>query len=67
MIRITEILTDGAKPSQTPPARPQARGQESRKLRLAAAEGEGKPGQEGQETGRKKAGKGGQQAEDDKR
>jgi large subunit ribosomal protein L21 len=48
VIRITEILTDGAKPSATPPARPQ---REARKPELApeaeagaaAAEGESKP------------------------
>ena len=53
MIRITEILTDGAKPSQTPPARPQ---REAKKPEAAsdAAEGEEKPAKKAKKPAAKK-------------
>jgi large subunit ribosomal protein L21 len=53
MIRITEILTDGAKPSQTPPARPQ---REAKKPESApdAAAGEEKPAKKAKKTAAKK-------------
>jgi large subunit ribosomal protein L21 len=53
MIRITEILTDGAKPAQTPPARPQ---REAKKPESApdAAAGEEKPAKKAKKTAAKK-------------
>ena len=53
MIRITEILTDGAKPSQTPPARPR---REAKKPEVAsdAAEGEEKPAKKAKKPAAKK-------------
>lgn len=42
VIRITEILTDGAKPSKTPPARPKREGKPKAEA-APAAEGETKP------------------------
>ena len=62
LIRITEILTEGAKPSKTPPARPK---REAKKPEAApeARRRRGKAGQKkGQETGRKKAGQGSHKA-----
>ncbi len=56
VIRITEILTDGAKPSQTPPARPQ---REAKKAETApeAAEGEEKPAKKAKKPAAKKPAK----------
>ena len=56
VIRITEILTDGAKPSQTPPARPQ---REAKKPEAApeAAEGEEKPAKKAKKPAAKKPAK----------
>ena len=59
VIRITEILTDGAKPSKTPPARPKREPKPKSASETAEGEAEAKPAKagqaEGQETGRKKA------------
>jgi large subunit ribosomal protein L21 len=53
VIRITEILTDGAKPSQTPPVRPK---REAKKPGPeVAAESEGAEGEAGKTTKRKTA------------
>ncbi len=56
VIRITEILTDGARPSQTPPARPQ---REAKKPEAApeAAEGEEKPAKKAKKPAAKKPAK----------
>ena len=53
VIRITEILTDGARPAQTPPARPQ---REAKKPEAApdAAEGEKKPAKKAKKPAAKK-------------
>jgi large subunit ribosomal protein L21 len=55
LIRITEILTEGAKPSKTPPARPK---REAKKPETApageAAEGEAKPAKKAAKTRAKK-------------
>jgi large subunit ribosomal protein L21 len=56
VIRITEILTDGARPSQTPPARPQ---REAKKPDATpeTAEGEEKPAKKAKKTAAKKPAK----------
>jgi large subunit ribosomal protein L21 len=55
VIRITEILTEGAKPSQTPPARPKREAKKPEaELTTAAAEGETKEKKTAKKAGSKK-------------
>jgi large subunit ribosomal protein L21 len=55
VIRITEILTEGAKPSQTPPARPKREAKKPEaELTAAAAEGETKEKKTAKKAGSKK-------------
>jgi large subunit ribosomal protein L21 len=58
VIRITEILTEGAKPSQTPPPRPQREARKAEPAQGAAAEGvEGEAKAPARKTAKKAAAK----------
>ena len=67
VIRITEILTDGAKPSQTPPARPQREAKKPEAAAGEAAEGEEKPAKKAKKSAAKKPARAANKAEGDKR